>query len=179
MFELLTDAEQRDEMTLGFDAGSPEIGLVRKMVMLSLLEEEAVMFGGRVVRLTAKGLQALAQARESGIQAIGWSQDRRSIQFNQTVNGTANNQVGDSNTMYVHVASDTPETLVRQLNELRDLAVRLPVDDREEALNTIASAQKAVEKGLLDRMKTYGPTLLTLGTGTVEFAEKVKALFGL
>lgn len=179
MYQLLETAEQHDEMTLSFASENPEIKLVNQMVMLGFLEDVTVMFGGRVVKLTAKGLQALAQARVNGIQSISLIQKTQPIQLNQTVHGTANTQIGDHNTMHVAMANQSPEKFIQQLTELRTLAAKLPTDDQEEALSTIASAQKAAEKGLLDRVKTYGPTLLALGTGTVEFAEKVKALFGL
>lgn len=179
MYQLLETAEQHDEMTLSFASENPEIKLVKQMVMLGFLEDVTVMFGGRVVKLTAKGLQALAQARASGVQSISLLQKNQPIQFSQTVHGTANTQVGDHNTMNVHVAGTPADQLLKQLAELRALVDTLPEEDREEARSTLDRAEQAAKKGMMERVQTYGPTLMALATGTVEFATKVKALFGL
>lgn len=180
MFELLATAEQHDEMTLSFASENPEIKLVKQMVMLGLLEDVTVMFGGRIVRLTARGLQALAQACAAGVETINWIQaEQRPVHFQQTIHGTANTQVGDHNTMHVHVAGTPADQLLKQLAELRSLVDTLPEEDREEARSTLYRAEQAAKKGLMERVQTYGPTLMTLATGTVEFASKVKALFGL
>lgn len=178
MYELLETGEQQEEMTFSVARDDPDERVVKKMVTLGLLENEAVMYGGRVVKLTAQGLRALAQARAAGSRTLNWSQEARPIQFHQTVHGTANTQVGDRNTMHVHVQGTPPDQLLHQLTELRALVNTLPDEDRDEAIKTIDSAQSAAKKGLLERVQTYGPVLLTLGTGTVEFVKKVKEVFG-
>lgn len=91
----------------------------------------------------------------------------------------AHTQVGDHNTMHVQGGADQVERTLAQLTELRGLASRLPAEEQEEALSTLDRAEAAVKKGAWERVSTYGPVLLGLGTGTVEFAEKVKAVFGL
>lgn len=179
MFELLATGEQADEMTFGVERDSADDRLIQKMVLLGLLEYEAQMYSGDVVKLTGRGLQALAQARHAGVETLHWSQEHRPVQFHQTVHGTAYNQVGDRNTMTIHMAGTPTDHLLKQLAELRALTDTLPEDDREEARSTLDRAQQAANKGMLDRLQTYGPTLMSLATGSVEFASKVRALFGL
>lgn len=179
MFELLEAGEQQDELMFSVDRNDLDEKVVRKMVTLGLLENVTVMYGGRVVKLTAQGLRALAQARAAGSKTLNWSQEARPVQFHQIVHGTANTQVGDRNVMHVHVQGTPPDQFLHQLTELRALVNTLPDEDRDEAVKTIDSAESAAKKGLLERVQTYGPVLLTLGTGTVEFVKKVKEVFGL
>lgn len=179
MFEILSEGEQQEEMMLSLEHTDPHMPVVKKMLKLGYLEDHTVMFGGRIVQLTAAGLRALAQARAAGVETINWSQEHRPVHFQQTVHGTANTQVGDHNTMHVHVAGTPSDQLLNQLAELRALVDTLPEEDRDEVKSTIDRAEQAVKKGLMDRLVTYGPTLMTLAAGSVEFATKVKALFGL
>lgn len=179
MYELLEMGEQQDEFTFGVERNELDERVVQKMVALGLLENVSIMFGGRVVKLSGAGLQALEQARNAGSQEIHLHAPARPIHFQQTVHGTANTQVGDNNTQHIQMGAGQTEQILAQLQELRALAAKLPQDDHEEALSTINSAEAAVKKGAWERVQTYGPILLGLGTSTVEFAEKVKALFGM
>ena len=179
MYDLLVAGEQADGMAFGVDQGNPDEPLVRKMVTLGLLENAAEMFGGRVVKVTAVGLRSLQQARDAGQRSIQWSQQPRSVQLNQTVYGSANNQIGDGGTMNVYVQSTPADQLLAQLAMLRELTRLLPEDDRSEALQAIASAEAAAKKGLFERVQSYAAPLVALGTGTLEFVEKVKDVFGL
>ncbi len=179
MYELLEHGEKQDQRSFSVQPGGPDARVLDKMVILGLLEETTGDYDERTLRASAAGLRRLAQARAAGVPYITLHQETRPIHFHQTVNGTANTQVGDHNTMHVTVGTRQPEQVLAQLAELRALAARLPEDDQDEALSTIERAETAVKKGAWERVSTYGPVLLGLGTSTVEFAEKVKGLFGL
>lgn len=179
MYEILAKVDQHEDLMLGLDHTDPDMPVVKKMLKLGYLEDHTVMFGGRIVQLTDVGLRALAQAKAAGVKTINWSQEHRPVHFQQTVHGTAHTQVGDHNTMHVHMAETQPDQLLKKLGELRALVNTLPEEDRDEVTTTIDRAEQAVKKGLMERLVTYGPTLLTLAAGSVEFATKVKALFGL
>lgn len=179
MYQLLKQGDQNDAFTFSVEHDGPDQRVLQKMLTLGLLATENSMYGGRVVKVTAAGLQALERARADGVERLTLVQEARPIHFHQTVHGTANTQVGDHNTMQVRLDGSEPSRVLAQLAELRALVTHLSPDDQEEALSTLERAETAVQKGAWERVKTYGSVLLGLGSGAVEFATKVKALFGL
>ena len=176
MYELLEYGEKQAKRSFSMQRQTSDTRLLNKMLTLGLLvptDDE------HMLRVSDAGLQSLAQARAAGVQYVTLHQELRPIHFVQTVHGTANTQVGNHNTMQVTVGSRSPEQMLAQLAELRLLVTQLPKDDQDEALSAIERTEAAVKKGAWERVKTYGPLLLALGTSTVEFVEKVKGLFDL
>lgn len=156
MYELLEHGEKQDQLSFSVQQSDPNARVLEKMVALGLLEE-AGDYDEETLRVSAAGLRRLTQARAVGVPYITLYQEKRPIHFHQTVNGTANTQVGNHNTMQVTVGARSTEQVLAQLAELRALVAQLPKDDQDEALSTIGSTETAVKKGAWERVSTYGP----------------------
>lgn len=136
------------------------------------------MYGQTLYHLTPAGMHELVRAQQQHGKLT--FQTGPAVQFQQTVHGTANTQVGSFNTMTVQVQSGiTPADLLQHLAALQAAVQTLPEDEREEAQETLRRAEQAVKEGAFDKLKRYSGTLLDLGTKSVDFGTKAHAFLSL
>ncbi|MFC6619591.1 hypothetical protein [Deinococcus radiophilus] len=178
MYTILKRAQQNPRLTLQTKSDDPDAPIIEKLLTLEFLRLDSAMYGGRLLKLTAQGLQAVSSADATGVPRIELSTQERPIAFHQTNYGTANTQLGDHNSMHVQVGSQDAERLLKLIGDLRSLVPDLPEEEQEEAESALKHAEKAVKTGAFEKLKNYGPVLLGLGLQSAEFAAKVKELFG-